>query len=56
MTVHRTSQPAYRWRGHAEMVYGIAPGWRGRGLASRAVKLAARCALSLPGVYPAPGR
>jgi hypothetical protein len=32
------------------MIYGIAPQWRGRGLASRAVRLAARWALSLPGV------
>jgi RimJ/RimL family protein N-acetyltransferase len=33
-----------------EMIFGIAPRWRGRGLASRAVGLAARWALSLPGV------
>jgi len=32
------------------MIYGIAPRWRGRGLASRAARLAARWALSLPGV------
>jgi RimJ/RimL family protein N-acetyltransferase len=39
-----------RGGGIAEMIYGIAPRWRGRGLASRAVRLAARWALSLPGV------
>ena len=33
-----------------EMIYGIAPRCRGRGLASRAVRLAARWALRLPGV------
>lgn len=33
-----------------EMIYGIAPRWRGRCLAGRAVRLAARWALSLPGV------
>jgi hypothetical protein len=32
------------------MIYGIAPRWRGRGLASRAVRLAARWAATLPGV------
>ena len=32
------------------MIYGIAPRWRGRGLASRAARIAARWALSLPGV------
>ena len=32
------------------MIFGIAPLWRGQGLASRAVRLAARWALSLPGV------
>jgi RimJ/RimL family protein N-acetyltransferase len=36
--------------GVIEMVYGIAPRWRGRGLASRATRLAARWVLSLPGV------
>jgi RimJ/RimL family protein N-acetyltransferase len=36
--------------GILEMIYGIAPRWRGRGLASRAVRLAARWALSLSGV------
>ena len=36
--------------GAVEMIVGIAPGWRGRGLASRAVRLAAHWALSLPGV------
>ena len=39
-----------RGDGIVEMIYGIAPRWRGRGLASRAVRLAARWALSLPGV------
>ena len=39
-----------RGTGTVEMIYGIAPGWRGRGLASRAVRLAARWALSQPGV------
>ena len=39
-----------RGEGAIEMIYGIAPGWRGRGLASRAVRLAARWALSQPGV------
>jgi RimJ/RimL family protein N-acetyltransferase len=39
-----------RGGGILEMIYGIAPRWRGRGLASRAVRLAARWALSLPGV------
>jgi len=39
-----------RGGGVVEMIYGIAPRWRGRGLASRAVRLAARWALSLPGV------
>jgi RimJ/RimL family protein N-acetyltransferase len=32
------------------MIYGIAPRWQGWGMASRAVRLAARWALSLPGV------
>ena len=32
------------------MIYGIAPRWRERGLASRAARLAARWALSQPGV------
>ena len=32
------------------MIYGIAPHWRGRDLASRAARLAAHWALSLPGV------
>src|SRR6266567_5791915 len=32
------------------MIYGSAPRWRGRGMASRAVRLAALWALSLPGV------
>jgi RimJ/RimL family protein N-acetyltransferase len=32
------------------MIYGIAPRWRRRGLASRAVRLAAQWALRLPGV------
>ena len=39
-----------RGEGVVEMIYGIAPRWRGRGLASRAVLLAARWALSLAGV------
>lgn len=32
------------------MIYGIAPRWRGRGLASRAARIAAHGTLSLPGV------
>jgi RimJ/RimL family protein N-acetyltransferase len=40
----------HRGDGIVEMIYGIAPRWRGRGLASRAVRPAARWALSLPGV------
>jgi len=39
-----------RGDGTVEMIYGIAPRWRGRGMASRAVRLAARWVLSLPGV------
>jgi RimJ/RimL family protein N-acetyltransferase len=39
-----------RGDGIVEMIYGIAPRWRGRGLASRAVRLAARWAASQPGV------
>ncbi len=39
-----------RGQGNAEMIYGIAPRWRGWGLASRAARLAARWALNLPGV------
>jgi RimJ/RimL family protein N-acetyltransferase len=39
-----------RDEGVVEMIFGIAPRWRGRGLASRAVRLAAHWALSLPGV------
>lgn len=39
-----------RGEGVVEMTYGIAPRWRGRGLASHAARLAARWALSLPGV------
>jgi RimJ/RimL family protein N-acetyltransferase len=39
-----------RGEGIAELIYGIAPRWRGRGLASRAVQLAARWAASQPGV------
>ncbi len=39
-----------RGEGTVELVYGIAPRWRGRGLASRATRLAAHWALSLPGV------
>ena len=39
-----------RGQGVIEMIYGIAPRWRGRGLASRAARLAARWVLSLPGV------
>jgi RimJ/RimL family protein N-acetyltransferase len=41
---------ADRTRGTVEMIFGVAPCWRGRGLASRAVRLAARWALSQPGV------
>ena len=33
-----------------EMIYGMAPRWRGRGLASRAVRLASHWAASQPGV------
>ena len=36
--------------GAVGMIFGIAPRWRGRGLASRAVRLAAQWALRLPGV------
>jgi len=36
-----------RGEGAVEMIYGIAPRWRGRGLASRAALLTARWALSL---------
>ena len=32
------------------MIYGIAPRWRGRGLGSRAARLGAQWATSLPGV------
>jgi RimJ/RimL family protein N-acetyltransferase len=39
-----------RGQGVVEMEYGIAPRWRRRGLATRASRLAARWALSLPGV------
>lgn len=39
-----------RGAGVIEMVYGIAPRWRGRGLASHATRLAARWVLSQPGV------
>jgi len=39
-----------RSEGCIEMTYGIAPSWRGRGLASRAARLAAHWALTLPGV------
>jgi RimJ/RimL family protein N-acetyltransferase len=39
-----------RGEGAVEMIYGIAPRWRGRGLASHAALLAARWALSQPGV------
>ncbi len=39
-----------RGEGVVEMIYGIAPRWRGHGLASRAARLAAHWALSLPGV------
>lgn len=38
-----------RREGIVEMSYGIAPGWRGQGLASRAARLAAGWVLSLPG-------
>jgi RimJ/RimL family protein N-acetyltransferase len=33
-----------------EMIYGIAPPWRGRGFASRAASIGGRWALTLPGV------
>ena len=33
-----------------ELIFGIEPRWRGRGLASRAVRHAARWAASQPGV------
>jgi len=39
-----------RGEGTVEMIYGIAPRWRGRGLASRAVRLAGHWAASQPGV------
>jgi RimJ/RimL family protein N-acetyltransferase len=39
-----------RGGGIVEMIFGIAPRWRGRGLASRAVRLAAHWAASQPGV------
>ncbi len=39
-----------RGDGIVEMIYGIAPHWRGRGLASHAVRLAARWVLGQPGV------
>jgi RimJ/RimL family protein N-acetyltransferase len=39
-----------RGEGVVEMIFGIAPRWRGRGLASRAVRLAVRWVLSLPSV------
>jgi len=39
-----------RGEGIVELIFGIAPRWRGRGLASRAVQLAARWAASQPGV------
>ena len=39
-----------RGEGVVEMIYGTAPRWRGCGLASRAVRLVARWALSLSGV------
>lgn len=37
-------------QGVVGMIYGIAPRWRRQGMASRAVRLAAQWALSLPGV------
>lgn len=33
-----------------EMIYGIAPPWRGRGFASRAARIVSRWTLTLPGV------
>jgi RimJ/RimL family protein N-acetyltransferase len=39
-----------RDEGIVELIFGIAPPWRGRGLASRAVQLAARWAARSPGV------
>jgi RimJ/RimL family protein N-acetyltransferase len=39
-----------RGEGVVEMIVGIAPRFRGRGLASRAVRLAGRWALGVPGV------
>jgi RimJ/RimL family protein N-acetyltransferase len=41
---------ADRSNGVVEMIYGIAPRWRGRGLASRAARLGAQWARSLPGM------
>ena len=39
-----------RGNGAVEMIYGIAPRWRGLGLATRAARLGAQWALGLPGV------
>ncbi len=39
-----------RGDGSVEIIYGIAPNWRGRGLASRAARIGASWALRLPGV------
>jgi hypothetical protein len=40
--VHRHRRLRRPRQGVLEMIYGIAPRWRGRGLASCAVRLAAR--------------
>jgi RimJ/RimL family protein N-acetyltransferase len=39
-----------RGQGGVEVIYGIAPRWRGRGLGSRAARLGAQWAARLPGV------
>ncbi|HEY6280068.1 MAG TPA: GNAT family protein [Streptosporangiaceae bacterium] len=39
-----------REEGAIEMIYGMAPRWRGQGMASRAARLAARSVASQPGV------
>lgn len=36
--------------GAVELVYGVAPGWRGRGFATRAARLAAGWLTSIPAV------
>jgi RimJ/RimL family protein N-acetyltransferase len=47
---------AERDDGAVEMFYGTAPGWRGRGLASRATRLAAQWAARQPGVHTVEAR